>query len=118
MTQRSAAGDALRSRIREIVDRPQRFFAWSVTGDVRGPDAWRRTVGEALQDWRLLSRHRRIMTAEAELFRSGLAEILAIQIEGRLSPVFQPLQRIEWQTGKLAARRREPWAPSTHQVNR
>lgn len=115
---RTPRGDAFRARIQAIVDRPKGLVAWSLTGDVSGPMAWRKAVGDALQDWRLLSRHRRIMTAEAELFRSGLAEIITLRIEQQIaSPILRPLRRVEWQAKMLTELRREPWAPSTHPVN-
>lgn len=119
MTPRSDAGDALRLRCQEIVNRPKRLFGWSLTKQIPGPIAWQKSVKQSVQDWRLFVESQpRIMTAEAEIFRSGLSEILAIQIEERMAAVFDPLNRIEWQLKAVADLRREPWAQSTHPVNR
>lgn len=82
-------------------------------------DKWRRTVTEAHTDLRLRAIGNRAPIAyETALIRAMFAEIFRIRLEAAFAPIFNILQRIEWQVGALADLRREPWAPSKHPINR
>lgn len=116
----SPAGDALRAKVRYIVDRPiARVRIKPLLGTVTGPEAWRRDVGTAISDLRLfLIGSRPRSEYQNMLVRSAVAECARLRIEQHLQPIFAPAARVEWQLGQIASMRREPWAHSRHQVNR
>jgi hypothetical protein len=120
MTARSAAGDALRAKVRYIVDRPiARVRIKPLQGAVTGPAQWRKDVGNALADLRLFLIGSRPRTEyQNMLVRSAIAECARLEIEEALRPIFEPAARVEWQLSQIASMRREPWAHSQHQVNR
>lgn len=75
-------------------------------------DEYRKAVADALSQWR----HgcippRADWSVEAELFRSGIAEILSLRLRVAYMPLLQGLQRIEDRVNILTTVRAEPYAP-------
>lgn len=75
-------------------------------------DQFRADIAEALTDWRLgCIPPRADWSAEQELFRAGVSEILGLRLRIAYTPIFKTLQRIENQLALLAAMREDPYAP-------
>lgn len=78
----------------------------------RTRDQFRLEVAAALTDWRLgCIPPRPGYSAERELFRAGVAEILALRLRVAYMPLFQGLQRIEDRVDILVNLRADPYAP-------
>lgn len=57
-------------------------------------------------------------SVEAELFRSGIAEILSLRLRVAYMPLLQGLQRIENRVNILTEIREEPYAPKADRRGR
>lgn len=67
-------------------------------------DKFRAQVAEALTDWRLgCIPPRTDLSSERELYRSAIAEIVALRLRIAYMPLFQSLARIEARVAILAA---------------
>lgn len=75
-------------------------------------DQFRLEVAQALTDWRLdCIPPRSNWDVERELFRAGIAEILALRLRVAYIPLLQGLQRIEARVNILVNLREDPYAP-------
>jgi len=114
------ASARLRERIRYIVDRPAASMVITpLTGGMRGPEEWRRLTGQAFTDLRLTTLPTRPrIQYEDMLIRSTIREIAMLRIGEACRGVMDASQRVIWKLGQVAGMKREPWAPSSHPVNR
>jgi hypothetical protein len=78
---------------------------------VSARDTFRREVAEALTDWRLGCLPPRPDGAEREIYRSAIAEILAMRLRIAYMPLLQGLARIEARVAVLADLREDPYTP-------
>lgn len=75
-------------------------------------DRYRQVVAETLTGWRLgCIPPRPRLGPEVELFRSAIAEILALRLRLAYMPLFQGLARIEARVSILCDIREDPYAP-------
>lgn len=75
-------------------------------------DEFRKAVAHTLTQWRYgCIPPRADWSVEAELFRSGIAEILSLRLRIAYMPLLQGLQRIEDRVNILTTVRAEPYAP-------
>ncbi len=117
---RGRARAELKARLLYITQRPPALVRIKPrSGEVRGPEGWRRDVGQACTDLRLttLPSRPRIQYDQV-LFRATVAELTKRRLLRRILPIDDIADRITWQIGRLAHMLREPWAPSWHDVNR
>lgn len=75
-------------------------------------DRWRKTVAEALTDWRVgCIPPRPDSSFERAIVIAGIAEILRMRLEIAYTPLLQGMQRIENRVDILANIRENPYAP-------
>lgn len=78
-------------------------------------NAFRALADEARRDWRLgCISPRANWSVEAELFRSGIAEILSLRLRVAYMPLLQGLQHIEDRVNIFTTIREDPYAPPKH----
>lgn len=75
-------------------------------------DEYKKAVADTLTQWRHGCIPPRVnWSVEAELFRSGISEILSLRLRVAYMPLLQGLQRIEDRVNILTTIREDPYAP-------
>jgi hypothetical protein len=81
-------------------------------------DRFRQDVTDTLRDWRIGCIPPRWGDSTVFIFREGIADLARMRLWIAYMPLLQTLERISARVGVLADLKREPWAQSTHQINR